>query len=138
VTAQAGPVVGDCQGRETSFVKRVGVFAAAMVVGIIFAGCGGGSATLPAQHDTVTVAGVCRDFNIAASPTLHSNSVYTGLAKLAADAKDADLRREGSALQTALRHHSYPGSATAIKSYYQIGAVCVSHGLTPKDWPDLI
>jgi hypothetical protein len=86
----------------------------------------------------VTDAGVCNAFNVAASPTQHFDSVYTGLAKLATEAKDADLRREGEALRTALRHQSFPGSTTAIRAYYQIGAVCVSQGLTPKDWPGLI
>jgi hypothetical protein len=129
--------VGDRQERETVFVQRVGPLAAAIAVSIVFAGCGSGSAAPPAKHHIVTLAGVCKAFNIAASPTLHSNSVYTGLAKLATDAKDADLRREGAALQTVLRHHSFPGSATAIKAYYQIGAMCVSQGLMPKDWPDL-
>jgi len=61
---------------------------AAMFICIVFAGCGSGRATPPANRHTITDAAVCRTFNVAAGPTLHSNSVYTGLATLAAKAKD--------------------------------------------------
>ena len=136
-TTRSKPIVGDRRERETSFVQRVGALAAAMVISVVLAGCNSGSATPPANRHIVTDARVCKTFNVAASPTMHFNSVYTGLAKVASEAKNADLRREGEILQTELRHHSFPGSAAAMNAYSQIGAVCVSHGLTAKDWPDL-
>jgi hypothetical protein len=109
-----------------------------MVVSMFLAGCSSGSASPLANRHIVSDTRVCQAFNVAASPTAHFNSIYTGLASLASEAKDAGLRREGETLQTELRRHSLPGSAAAMNAYYQIGAVCVSHGLTPKDWPDLI
>jgi len=111
-------------------VPKVVVLATVVGIGLVLAGCGRGTATPPVNRYTVSDATVCKAFNSAASPLLHSDSVYPTLAKLAADARDADIRRAGEALWD---HKGEDGEA-----FHRIGAACVAQGLTPKDWPELI
>jgi hypothetical protein len=106
------------------------LLAALVGTGAIMASCATSGASLPANRYTVTEVTVCRAFNSAASPVAHLNSIDPVLARLAAHAKDPDIRRAGKEL---LQEHVGDES----KPFYQIGAICVAKGLTPKDWPDL-
>jgi hypothetical protein len=103
--------------------------AALIGLSAIVANCAMSGASIPPNRHTVTEATVCRAFNAAASSVAH-NSDGGGFPRLAARAKDPEIRRAGKEL---LEEHLGDGS----RPFYQIGAVCVAKGLTPKDWPDL-
>ena len=102
---------------------------------LVLAGCGNGSASSsqPVNPYTVSDAAVCRAFNTVSSPLEKPTSVAISFAKLAATARDANIRQEGKAL---LRYHE-PLAALASRSFFEIGATCVARGFTPKDWAEL-
>jgi uncharacterized caspase-like protein len=113
-------------------VRKWWVLPMALGVFLILTACGSGSASPapPVNRHTVTDTAVCRAFNAASSPLEMLNSVETSFAKLAATARDADIRRDGRVL---LRYHE-PATARSSGAFFDIGATCVARGFTPKDW----
>ena len=116
-------------------VRKWSVLPTMLGVCVVLAGCGSGSASSSptVSRYTASEAAVCKAFNAASGPLAVSDSIETSFAKLAAAARNADVRREGRAL---LRYHE-PSEAMASKSFFSIGAACVARGFTPKDWAEL-
>jgi hypothetical protein len=107
----------------------------ATLVGIstIVAVCGACGASPVASRYTVTETAVCHAFNAAASPLAHTDSVDIVLGKLAADARNANIRRAGTTLLKDFK--TMPPER--IKAFERIATICVAKGLTPKDWAGL-
>jgi hypothetical protein len=116
-------------------VRKWSILVAAILMCVVLGGCGGGAtSTRSPPRYTVSDAEVCKAFNTAASPLEEPISVEIRFVKLAASAKNADLRQEGKAL---LRDYG-PGEGRGSKPFFDIGSICVAEGLTPKDWSELI
>jgi len=115
-------------------VRKCSVLSTIVGVCLVLAGCGGGSTSSspPGSRYTVTDTAVCRAFNASIGPLQKPISFEASFAKLAATARNADIRREGKAL---LRYHE-PAAALSSKSFFEIGATCVARGFTPKDWAE--
>jgi hypothetical protein len=126
---------GDAWKRDNERVRKTTVVAATLIIGMaILAGCTNGSASVPSTRFTVTDSAVCNAFNTASSPLFHLDSAETTLGRLAAKAKNRDIRRSGGALVRYRDAAAIEGS----RPFAKIGAVCVSLGLTPSDWAELI
>jgi hypothetical protein len=111
--------------------KRVRRLLATLVgISTIVAGCGASPA---ASRYPVTESAVCHAFNAAASPLAHTDSVDIALGKLAADARNANIRRAGTTLLKNFK--TMPPERN--KAFERIATICVAKGLTPKDWAGL-
>jgi hypothetical protein len=118
--------------REDANMRNLGLLAISATAFALLAGCGnGGNAAAPVTHKAVTWATVCKAFNAETSPIAHSSRVANDLASLAAQSQDEGVRQAGVEL---LRDGA---SAKSSLPLGEIGAACVSQGLTPKDWLEL-
>jgi hypothetical protein len=116
-------------------VQKLLVLLMTLGVCLVLTACGSGSASSapPVNRHRVSDAAVCRAFNAVSSPLEKPNSVEISFAKLAATARDANIRQEGKVL---LRYHE-PAAALDSKSFFEIANTCVAQGFTPKDWAEL-
>ena len=119
--------------------------AAVLVTFLILAACGSTpratvAPPLPRSghppRTSLSDAVVCAAFNRMASPTMHPLASYASFAKLAAQARDAEIRRAAEALVRESRHDPI-FDATGSKDFSEIGTACVAKGLTPKYWMEL-
>ena len=112
---------------------------ASISVCVFLAGCGSVSATSASAPSSegrhaVSDAAVCKALSAVASPLEKPPSDVTAFGKLAASAKNADIRREG---KTLLKNRD-PVGALASRPFFDIASTCVSEGFTSKDWAELI